>query len=149
MHLTGPGPMDPVKIDANYLANPQDLKDLTAGIDMARAIGNSAALRPYTAREVAPGNLNPAELELFFRNGLGTFWHQSGTAKMGRDALSVVDGRLRVYGVDRLRIADASIMPRVTTGNTMAPCVVIGELAAAFLMDAASGDPASAVTDVT
>ena len=52
---------------------------------------------------------------------------------MGRDAMSVVDGRLKVYGVDRLRIADASILPRVTTGNTMAPCVVIGEQAAAFL----------------
>jgi choline dehydrogenase len=52
---------------------------------------------------------------------------------MGRDAMSVVDGTLKVYGVDGLRIADASIMPRVTTGNTMAPCVVIGEQAAALL----------------
>jgi choline dehydrogenase len=52
---------------------------------------------------------------------------------MGRDAMSVVDGQLRVYGVDGLRFADASILPRVTTGNTMAPCVVIGEQAAAFL----------------
>lgn len=52
---------------------------------------------------------------------------------MGRDAMSVVDGKLKVYGVDRLRIADASILPRVTTGNTMAPCVVIGERAAEIL----------------
>jgi choline dehydrogenase len=52
---------------------------------------------------------------------------------MGRDAMSVVDGKLKVYGVDGLRIADASIMPRVTTGNTMAPCVVIGEQAATLL----------------
>jgi choline dehydrogenase len=109
------------------------LTDLAAGIDMARQIGNSAARRPFTAREVAPGRLNAAELDGFFRNGLGTFWHQSGTAKMGRDAMSVVDGRLRVYGVDGLRIADASVMPPVTTGNTMAPCVVIGEQVAAFL----------------
>ncbi len=133
LRLTGPGPLDAVKIDANYLADPQDLKDLAAGIGVARAIGNSAALRPFTAREVAPGRLEAAELEGFFRNGLGTFWHQSGTAKMGRDAMSVVDGRLRVYGVDELRIADASVMPRVTTGNTMAPCVVNGEQAAAFV----------------
>jgi choline dehydrogenase len=62
VRLTGPKPMDPVKIDANYLADPQDLKDLAAGIDMARAIGNSVALRPYTTREVAPGNLNPEGL---------------------------------------------------------------------------------------
>ena len=54
---------------------------------------------------------------------------------MGRDPMSVVDGRLRVYGVEGLRVADASIMPRVTTGNTMAPCVVIGEQAATFLQD--------------
>jgi choline dehydrogenase len=125
--------MDPANIDANYLADPRDLKELAAGIDMARAIGNSAALRPYTAREVAPGNLNAPELDDFFRNGLGTFWHQSGTAKMGRDAMSVVDGRLRVYGIHGLRVAEASNMPRVTTGNTMAPCVVIGEQAAALL----------------
>jgi choline dehydrogenase-like flavoprotein len=65
--------------------------------------------------------------------GLGTFWHQSSTAKMGRDEMSVADGQLKVYGVERLRIADASILPRVTTGNTMAPCVVIGGQAAAFL----------------
>jgi choline dehydrogenase len=125
--------MDPVKIDANYLTDPQDLKDLASGIDMARAIGNSVALRPYTVREIAPGNLSAAEQDGFFRNALGTFWHQSGTAKMGHDAMSVVDGRLRVYGIEGLRTADASIMPRVTTGNTMAPCVVIGEQAAAFL----------------
>jgi choline dehydrogenase len=131
--LTGTNPMDPVKIDANYLADPVDLEDLAAGIGIARAIGNSLAPRPYTCREIAPGDLNAAELDAFFRNGLGTFWHQSGTAKMGRDAMSVVDGRLRVYGVEGLRVADASIMPCVTTGNTMAPCVVIGEQAAAFL----------------
>ena len=58
---------------------------------------------------------------------------QSCTAKMGRDAMSVVDAQLRVYGIDNLRIADASIMPRITTGNTMAPCVVIGERASDLL----------------
>jgi choline dehydrogenase len=100
---------------------------------LAREIGNSVALRPFTGREVAPGPLSVAELEQFFRNGLGTHWHQSSTAKMGRDAMSVVDGQLKVYGIDGLRIADASIMPRVTTGNTMAPCVIIGERAAEIL----------------
>jgi choline dehydrogenase len=102
-------------------------------VNLVREIGNSAALRPFTKREIAPGPLSGAELERFFRDGLGTFWHQSCTAKMGRDAMSVVDGKLKVYGVDRLRIADASILPRVSTGNTMAPCVVIGEKAAALL----------------
>lgn len=66
----------------------------------------------------------------FIRRSAVTYWHQSCTAKMGRDSMSVVDNELRVYGIDGLRIADSSIMPRITTGNTMAPCVVIGERAA-------------------
>ena len=133
IHLTGSDPADPVSIDPNYLDDPQDLIDLVAGLSMAREIGNCSALRPFTGREVAPGAMNVPELEQFFRDGLGTHWHQSGTAKMGRDAMSVVDGQLKVYGIDGLRIADASILPRVTTGNTMAPCVIIGERAVAAL----------------
>src|SRR5215472_7594374 len=133
IHLTGSDPVDPVSIDANFLGDPQDLKELITGLGLAREIGNSSALRPFTGREVAPGPMSEPELEQFLRNGLGTHWHQSGTAKMGRDAMSVVNGKLKVHGVDGLRIADASIMPRVTTGNTMAPCVVIGEQAAALL----------------
>jgi choline dehydrogenase len=133
VHLTGPDANDPVKIDANYLGDPRDVRDLIAGLDVVRAIGHSAALRPFTVREIMPAVCNGDELERFFRNGLGTFWHQCGTAKMGRDDNSVVDGRLRVHGIDGLRVADASILPRVTTGNTMAPCVVIGEQVAAFV----------------
>jgi choline dehydrogenase len=80
-----------------------------------------------------PGNLKGKELENFIRDGTLSYWHQTCTAKMGRDSMSVVDGNLRVYGIDNLRIADGSIMPRVTTGNTMAPCVIIGERAAEML----------------
>jgi choline dehydrogenase len=65
----------------------------------------------------------------FIRDGVATVWHQSCTAKMGQDAMSVVDSRLKVYGVERLRIADASVMPRVPLANTMAPSVIIGEQA--------------------
>ena len=133
LHLTGSNPDDPVSIDPNYLADPQDLKDLLHAVGLAREIGNAPDLRPFTGREVAPGPINGAELDQFLRDGLVSHWHQSGTAKMGRDAMSVVDGKLKVHGVDGLRIADASILPRVTTGNTMAPCVVIGERAAALL----------------
>jgi choline dehydrogenase len=80
-----------------------------------------------------PGNLKGAELERFVRDAVMTYWHQTGTAKMGQDAMSVVDGTLKVHGIEHLRIADGSIMPRVTTGNTMAPCVIIGERAAQIL----------------
>ena len=72
-------------------------------------------------------------MEDFIRDGAATFHHQTCTAKMGRDSMSVVDAKLKVYGIDNLRIADGSIMPHVTTGNTMAPCIVIGERAAEAL----------------
>ena len=68
-----------------------------------------------------------------FVDAAGTFHHQTCTAKMGRDSMSVVDANLQVYGIHNLRIADGSIMPRVTTGNTMAPCIVIGERAGEIL----------------
>lgn len=120
-------------VDANYLDDPRDMEDLIAGLGKVREIGNADALKDFRGAEVAPGVQTDARLHKFFRNGLTTFWHQCGTARMGTDDGAVVDGTLAVRGVNRLRIADASILPRVTTGNTMAPCVVIGELAARFL----------------
>jgi choline dehydrogenase len=133
IRLTGPNPHDPVQIEANTLSHPDDLKAAIVCVELCREIGNSSALRPYTKREVMPGKLRGAALEDFVRDGAITYWHQTCTAKMGRDSMSVVDGSLKVYGIDRLRIADGSVMPHVTTGNTMAPCVVIGERAAEIL----------------
>jgi choline dehydrogenase len=134
LRLTGPNPADPLAIEANTLSDPADMKALLRSIELCREIGNSAALRPFVRREVMPGALSGSDLEAFVRDGAATYWHQTGTARMGRDSLSVVDGRLRVHGIDGLRVADGSIMPRVTTGNTMAPCVVIGEKAAEFIL---------------
>ena len=133
IRLTGPNSLDPVQIEANFLSHPDDLKTAIACVELCREIGNSAPLRPFAKCEVMPGNLRGAELERFIRDAAVTFWHETCMAKMGRDAMSVVDGNLKVYGVENLRIADGSIMPRVTTGNTMAPCVVIGERAAEIL----------------
>ncbi len=133
IRLTGRNPRDPVQIEANFLCHPDDLKAAIASVELCREIGNSAALRPFTKREVMPGNLKGAELENFVRDAATTYHHETCTAKMGRDAMSVVDGNLKVYGIDNLRIADGSIMPRVTTGNTMAACVVIGERVAEIL----------------
>jgi len=131
--LTGPDPHDPVQIEANTLSHPDDLKAAVACVEVCREIGNSAALQPYTKREVMPGNLKGAAIEDFIRDAATTYYHQTCTAKMGRDSMSVVDSQLKVYGIESLRIADGSIMPRVTTGNTMAPCVIIGERAAEIL----------------
>ena len=126
-------------IDTGYLSDPDDLKRLAAGLETARAIGNSRALASFTRREIAPGPLSGETLSRFFRNGLVTFWHQCGTAAMGRDENAVVDADLRVRGLRNLRIVDASVLPHVTVGNTMAPCVVVGEQAAAFILQAAGG----------
>jgi choline dehydrogenase len=133
VYLSGPDPDDPVRIEANLLSHPDDIRAARAGVELCREVGNSHALRSFARREVMPGNLKGLELHTFIRNGAISYWHQSGTAAMGRDAMSVVDGELRVFGLRNLRIADASIMPRVTTGNTMAACVVIGERAAELL----------------
>jgi choline dehydrogenase-like flavoprotein len=133
LRLSGPDPSDPIRIEANALSHPDDLKTAIACVETLREIGNSAALRPFVKREVMPGNLTGEEREAYLRNAVTTYWHESGTAKMGRDSMSVVDGHLKVYGVENLRVADASIMPRITSANTMAPCVVIGERAAQFL----------------
>ena len=73
------------------------------------------------------------EAEQFVRNAALTYWHESGTCRMGRDEMAVVDSKLKVRGIDGLRVADGSIMPRVTTGNTMAPCMIIGERMAEIL----------------
>ena len=133
LSLTGPNSSDRLRIETNFLSEPRDLERALEVVAMCRNIGNGAALRPYAKREALPGNLSKAQTEQFLRNGIGTFWHQSGTARMGRDEMSVVDSQLRVYGVEGLRIADASVMPRVTVGNTMAPCVIIGQRVADML----------------
>ncbi len=133
IRLTGPNHDDPVQIEANTLSHPDDLKAAVACVELCREIGNSTPLRPFTKREVMPGNLKGLALEDFIRDATATYFHQTCTAKMGRDSMSVVDAQLKVYGIENLRIADGSIMPRVTTGNTMAPCIIIGERAAQAL----------------
>ncbi len=133
VRLSGPDSADPILIETNMLSHPEDMKAAIACIDRAREIGNSAPLAPFARREVMPGKLKGAELEGFLRDAVISYWHQTCTAKMGRDSMSVVDNELGVYGVKNLRIADGSIMPRITTGNTMAACIVIGERAGEIL----------------
>jgi choline dehydrogenase len=98
--LTGPNPLDPVQIDANFLSDPDDLKAAITCVELCREIGNSAPLRPFTKREVMPGKLKGAALENFVRNAVESYFHETCTAKMGRDSVSVVDGSLRVYGIE-------------------------------------------------
>ena len=136
IRITGLNPNDPVQIEAKTLSHPYDMQAAVACFELCREVGNSSPLRPFTKREVMPRALKGAALENFICDAASTYHHQTCTAKMGRDSMSVVDGKLRVYGIENLGIADGSIMPRVTTGNTMAPCVIIGERAGKILRDA-------------
>jgi choline dehydrogenase-like flavoprotein len=133
--VTGADPASPVRIEANSLSHPDDMRMAIAGMQRMREIGAARALRPFVKREVMPGRLTNSEMEGYIRDAGCSYWHEVGTAKMGRDEMSVVDAKLRVHGIDGLRVADGSIMPRLTTSNTMAPCVVIGERAADAILD--------------
>jgi choline dehydrogenase len=130
LHLTGASPTDPVRIEANTLSHPDDMVTALANIELCRELGRQSAFDDLVTGEVMPGSLCKAEMEEYARRAAVTYWHQSCTARMGRDARSVVDSKLRVYGTERLRVADASIFPHVTSGNTMAPATVVGERAA-------------------
>ncbi len=133
VRLTGADPRDRPLIEANLLSEPDDLKKAISGVERIREVCNSTAVRPLAKREVMPGTLDAGDLEQFVRNGAATYWHEVGTAKMGSDTMAVVGADLKVHGINGLRVADGSIMPRITAGNTMAPCVVIGERAAESL----------------
>lgn len=136
LRLTGPDPDDPIEIESSFLSHPNDCKATIACVDLRREVDNFAPLQPFVKREVMPDNLKGSELDKFVRDAAVTYWHETCTAKMGRDAMSVVDGDLKVYGIQNLRIADGSILRRITSGNIMAPCVVIGEGAAKILQKA-------------
>ena len=136
IRLASADPFAAPLIIANFLSTDSDMRAMVRCVELCREIGNSSACAPFRKREVMPGNLKGREMEAFIRNAAGTYFHESCSAKMGRDAMSVVDGDLRVYGIEGLRVADASIMPEIATGNTMAPTVIIGERAAEILRKA-------------
>jgi choline dehydrogenase len=136
LRLTGPAPEDPVALDPKILSCDADLESLAAAVELCRRIGAADALREWGAAERYPGPAvdTPDALRAYVRETAITYHHQVGTCKMGSDEASVVDPRLRVHGIEGLRVADASIMPMVTTGNTNAPSIMIGERAAEFLL---------------
>jgi choline dehydrogenase len=96
---------------------------------------HNSAFDRFRGKEIAPGaDIQSDEaLEAYIRNGCSTVWHPVGTCKMGNDPMAVVDPELRVHGVEGLRVVDASIMPKIVTGNTNAPTIMIGEKAADFI----------------
>lgn len=132
-------PQAKAKIRYGYLTDPDDLRVMLAGFEQSRRIFAQPSLAPYIVREKAPGRdvTSEAELEAFARREGTTLYHPVGTAKMGIDDRAVVDPELRVRGMAGLRIADASIMPYLPTGNTQAPTIMIAEKAADMILAAA------------
>ena len=139
--LRSADPADKPRIRANYLQSDFDLRTMISGIRMTREIIAQKAFDPYRGRELAPGpgQTDDAALEAWLRATAMTTFHPVGTCKMGNDAMAVVDARLKVRGIEGLRVADASIMPIISSGNTNAPAIMIGERASDFIL----GEPSA------
>jgi choline dehydrogenase len=132
-------PLDAPAMQANYLSTARDRQTLVAGIRLARRLAATRALAPYVKSEYRPGPAAVTDDDLleFAKNTGGTIFHPSGSCKMGdrrRDTMAVVDARLRVHGLEALRVVDCSVMPTLTSGNTNVPVVMIAEKASDLIL---------------
>ncbi len=141
IRLGSADPLKPPVMDPRYLASDYDLKVLIEGLRHGREILAAPAFKPWLGEERLPGaaRQSDAELEAFIRATAETEYHPVGTCKMGSDAMAVVDDQLRVRGIERLRVIDASIMPILVSGNTNAPTIMIAEKGAEMVFNAGSG----------
>ena len=137
LKLLSSDPFAPPSIDFACLEEDDDVHVLLEGIKLGRKIAAAAPFDPYRGAEFLPGEQVRADDALihYIREFATTIYHPVGSCKMGRDPLAVVDERLRVHGIAGLRVADASIMPHIINGNTNAPCIMIGEKAAAMILE--------------
>jgi choline dehydrogenase-like flavoprotein len=115
-------------IDPQFLSHPDDMDVLVRGIALVRRILRAPAMRPFAGHSIHGGD--PEDLRAEIRAHADTIYHPAGTCRMGGDSRAVLDPQLRVRGIDNLRVADASIMPTLISGNTQAPSSMIGERAA-------------------
>ncbi len=123
-------------IQPNYLDVEEDRRALREGVKMVREVFAQKAFDPYRGPELMPGAhvRSDDQIDAFIRETAETIYHPVGTAKMGTDDEAVVDAQLRVYGVDGLRVIDASVMPALVSGNTNAPTIMIAEKAADMIL---------------
>lgn len=137
VRLKSPHPAAAPEIVFNFFSDPHDREVMLAGVKLVRRLAAAPALAKYVAAEVTPGPQARTDEDLlaFCRENLFTVYHPAGTCRMGIDKEAVVDPRLRVHGVGGLRVIDTSIMPNVVVGNTNAPAIMIGEKAAAMILD--------------
>jgi choline dehydrogenase len=137
VQIKSPDPLAPPAIRFNFLASDADFHALIYGMRLSRKIAAQPALRPFVAEEVLPGPQVESDEQMIEEirvRGVSNL-HPVGTCRMGREVDAVVDPRLRVHGVQGLRVADASIMPQVPGGNTNAPSIMIGEKCAAMVLE--------------
>jgi choline dehydrogenase len=142
VRLRDPNIETPPLIDPNYLADERDIARLTIGLRHARQLGNRASLKRWHEREALPGPevQDDAAIHDYIRRGMLSYFHHVGTCRMGSDPSAVVDPRLRVNGIDGLRVADASVIPSIPSANTNATVLAIAERAASLIRaDALSG----------
>jgi choline dehydrogenase len=139
IHITSADPHRPPAINFNFLSAPIDAELTVRAVRIARAIMTAPAMAPLQVTEVAPGVDRTTDDEIldWVKAAAETTYHPVGTCKMGSDPMAVVDAQLRVHGIAGLRVADASIMPTLTSGNTNAPSIMIGEKAADMVLAAA------------
>jgi choline dehydrogenase-like flavoprotein len=140
--LASSDPLAAPRIEANYLSTPKDVDTLVKGFKKAREVLKQPAFAPHGLDEFEPGPAVQTDEQIadYIRRRSETIYHPIGTCKMGRDAMAVVDPRLRVHGLTALRVVDASVMPTLIGGNTNAPTTMIAEKAAdLILQDAALG----------
>jgi choline dehydrogenase len=132
VRLASANPFDRPIIDPNYLSDPADLELAIAQIRRMRKIGNAPAFDRVGRKEFEPGvdAIDDTALATYVRRTAETTWHPTSTCKMGADEMAVVDPSLRVHGIERLRVVDASIMPALVSGNINAPTIMIAEKAA-------------------
>jgi choline dehydrogenase-like flavoprotein len=128
--LRSADPREAPRIDPNFLAADEDLATLLAGIKRAREIMEGAPLAPHRGEELFADGRDDDALVARIRRRADTIYHPAGTCRMGPDAMSVVDATLRVHGIERLSVVDASVMPTLVGGNTNAPTIMIAEKAA-------------------
>jgi choline dehydrogenase-like flavoprotein len=146
VRLRSADPFAPPEIDPNYWAEPYDLEMSLRGLLWTREIASKPALAKHIRREHLPGPdvRTREELEAYARRFGKTDYHPVGTCKMGVDAMAVVDPQLRVRGIDGLRVADSSVMPRLISSNTNAASIMIGEKASDLILGNRAAVPAAA-----
>ena len=133
--LKSTNPTSAPSIRFNYMQTEHDLSEMREGIRLAREIFHQKAFDEYRGKEINPGNVDSdTELNEFIKNKGDTAYHPCGTCKMGKDNTSVVNEKLQVYGVENLRVVDASIMPKIITGNLNATTVMIAEKASDYIL---------------